>query len=73
MKRISLTGPVELRIGDDVMSFARGVSYDVADNIAKHPYLRQYIARVEDIAEPAKPKRPARKTKGTTHDEAVEH
>ena len=67
MKRITVSGPVTLRLNDERHTFAVGNTYEVEDEVAAHPYLKQYILREEAVAEPetvtepAKPKKTGKK------------
>ncbi len=53
MKRIEVTGPVVLNIrtqeGVERFVFAPRQAYEVQDAVAAHPYLAQYLLKVEDV------------------------
>lgn len=57
MKKISVDGPVTLNLEDKSLSFTKGRVYEVEDAVAAHPYLKQYIVRIENVEQAAKPVR----------------
>lgn len=63
MKKIYVDGPVTLNLDDKSHEFVKGNCYTVEDEVADHPYLKQYIVRVENVEGEEKPARKtARKT-----------
>lgn len=67
MKKITVDGPVTLNLEDKSLTFTKGRVYEVEDEVAAHPYLKQYIVRCEDVEQAAKP---ARKTTAKAKKEA---
>ena len=43
MKKIYVDGPVTLNLDDKSHEFVKGICYTVEDEVADHPYLKQYI------------------------------
>lgn len=49
MKKIFVDGPVTLNLDGTSYEFRKGVGYTVEDEVADHPYLKQYIIRLEVV------------------------
>lgn len=60
MKKIEVNGPVTLNCKQGALSFKRGEVYEVEDEVADHPYLKQYITVCTEVKE-AKPARRKKK------------
>lgn len=57
MKLITVNGPVNLRVDGEIgHTFKRGEAYEVSNDVAKHPYLKQYIATCVDLPSTASKK-----------------
>lgn len=49
MKRVTVNGPVTLRLNGKRLPFAAGKEYVVSDEVARNSYLSQYILTVSDV------------------------
>lgn len=49
MKRITVNGPITLRLNGKRLPFAAGKEYVVSDEVAGNSYLSQYILTVSDV------------------------
>lgn len=73
MKKITVISPVVLNTSGASYQFAPKVEYEVADDIANHPYLRGFIATCIDITKPEEepaPKRPPSTRRGVKNGRA---
>ena len=62
MKRISVKGPVAVNLVSGRHLFLPGKDYEVTDEVARFPWLQQYLLKVEDASsEDEKPKRARRR------------